>query len=115
MSAVVERADAELLLDRYLDEWAAWMRGGTGLGVHVSAIAAVSLGADFADMCQAMDRRVAAITNALIDDLPPAQRMALHHRYLQAVYRFRDYPGTLAAARGAVATGLRRRGVWMGA
>lgn len=111
----MRQADAtEMLLDRYLEEWAAWMRSGTALGVKVSAISAVSLGADFTDICQAMDRRVAAITNALIDDLPAAQRMALHRRYLNAVYRFPDYPGTLLAAREAVAAGLRRRGVWMG-
>ena len=40
-----------------------------------------------------------AIVDRCIDDLPvPAQRAAIHRRYLSSVYQMRDYPASLAAA-----------------
>lgn len=52
------------------------------------------------------------IVDRCIDDLPiPAQRAAIHRRYLSAVYRMRDYEHFLADAMAALVVAFRRKGI----
>ena len=46
-----------------------------------------------------------------IDELPPNQNAAIHHKYLHAVYRMRDFEKALADAHDALAIAFRRRNV----
>ncbi|HNK51737.1 MAG TPA: hypothetical protein PKX75_22255 [Nitrospira sp.] len=53
-----------------------------------------------------------AIVDRCIDDLPvPAQRAAIHRRYLSSVYQMRDYPASLAAAMALLLVAFRRKGI----
>lgn len=65
-------------------------------------------------MTEASDLRCAMITDAIINDLPPAQACAVTHRYLHNVYRFpRDnYPDMLELAKKTIGVGLAVRGVY---
>ena len=52
------------------------------------------------------------IADGCIDDLHvPAQRAAIHRRYLHAVYRMRDYEASLADALDTLAVSFRRKGI----
>ncbi len=52
------------------------------------------------------------IVDRCIDDLDePAQRAAIHHCYLHAVYRMRDYEGSLLRAHEELLVALPRKGV----
>lgn len=104
-------------LDMHLETWALWMRSeqpARGYPRKSCGFVGGGYNTDFDSMCEAADVRVAQIVNALVDGLEPIQRMALHRRYLRAVYRFKDYPERLLEARERVRIGLRKRGVWLG-
>jgi len=89
-------------LDWHLDNWASYMRtGGTrGLGAPTSACGFVGGGYnnDFDSMCLEADSRAAKAMDGLISSLTPAQQAAISHRYLHAVYRFRDLEAIFAEA-----------------
>lgn len=107
-------ATTEDRLEAILENWAQSMRSGTGVdGYNHESSGFVGGGymGDFDDMVQAADRRLAAATNTVIDDLTPVERCAIHHRYLRSLFRFRDYERTLIAAKENVRRGLKRRGV----
>jgi hypothetical protein len=67
---------------------------------------------DFDDMVLAADRRSAAIMDSLIQDLTPAQTCAVHHAWINAVYRFRDYDRTYEQATELLLLGMDRKGLW---
>ena len=62
----------------------------------------------FDDMCESVDAESARVLNTVIDDLPVVSRGALHHVWLQAVYRF---PRSTLEAEYLKATGLLRQGM----
>jgi len=107
------RADAVIGL---LQEWADWQNGyrvrlgyppksaGFGGGRTVTD---ESADADNA----AADRARCEIVDRCIDDLAPAYAAAIHHRYLAAVFRLRDYAETLAGAHVLLSDAFRRKGV----
>ena len=99
-------------LESFLLDWSRWMRSGeTVAGLPRASIGMSSGGASehFDDMIDRVDRHIASVTNTVIEDLPAAQQCALHHAYLHAVFRFRDYETTLTLAKGAVRLGLKLR------
>jgi hypothetical protein len=54
---------------------------------------------------------VCRVVDSCVDDLPPNQSAAIHHCYLSAVFRMRDYPQALADAHTTLFITLRRKGV----
>ena len=104
-------------LDMHLETWAAWMHSeqpARGYPRKSCGFVGGGYNTDFDTMVEAADMRVAQIVNALVDGLEPILRLALHRRYLHAVYRFKDYPERLLEARETIRMGLRKRGVWLG-
>ena len=104
-------------LELHLLNWATWMRHDIGVrGYPQKALGLATGGAseEFDHMLEDEEKRIARVTDTVINDLPPIQRCALHHCYLHAVFRFRDYTATLDAARDGVRAGLKRKGIWMG-
>ena len=101
-----------------LKEWADWSRGyrmrigyperspgfATGGGV-VTRDTSDEQADDAANQrCDIIDR--------CVDDLrEPAQRAAIHHCYLQAVFRMRDYDTSLLDAHAALDIAFRRKGI----
>ncbi len=107
----------EQLLDWHFDNWARWMRRGKdSKGYPGRACGCTSWGDAWDDdaVFDRMDAAKAACVNTLVNDLPPAQRAAICHRYLDAVYHFprRNYDQALASGRTAVAKGLQSRAMW---
>jgi hypothetical protein len=110
-----ERARADAVIG-LLEEWAAWQNGykvrlgyppksagfGGGRAVTDESSGADNAAADLA-RCEIVDR--------CIDDLADAFRAAIHHRYLAAVFRMRDYAGSLAEAHVLLSESFRRKGV----
>jgi hypothetical protein len=97
-----------------LEQWAEWQRGyrvRIGFPTRSCAMQSGGLGS-FDEMCdEAQSYRCRAV-DACIDDLSvPAQRAAIHRRYLSAVYRMRDYENALADAHVQLARAFRRKGI----
>lgn len=104
------------------ENWARWMRGDAlpeGLpvkasgGMHPYLIEA----GDSEVSYEKLDLWSAEATNAAIEGLESlAERAAIQHRYLHAVYRFPrgNYPMVLLDARAKVRESLVKRGVWLG-
>lgn len=115
-------------VERELLNWAAWMRNsgeGLGAGGASSGFIAGGFTSSFDDMVAAMERRTAEVTDVVIAELPAIQQAAIHHAYLNAVFRFGppDAPASykqaiferhLAAAKEGVKRGLKARHVWVG-
>lgn len=104
-------------LEWHLKNWSAWMNAdSTRLGYPSRAagfVAAVVTG-DFDAMVETADKRCARAVDALMKDLVPAERAAVAHHYLYAVFRFRgdclcEY---LRQAKGKIARGLVARGIY---
>lgn len=112
-------ADAPQKLDRldfYLSLWQTYMHTGSNTRGYPGRAAGFSAGGysqDFDDMVDSVDRRAAEATDAVIRGLPMDQQCALHHRYLAAVFRFRNYGRSLYFAREAVREGLKKRQIWV--
>ena len=92
-----------------LEDWARWQqaysvflgapRRSLGFDLGGSAVTAES-GEQNREVA---DRERCKIVDACVDSLEvPAQRAAIHRRYLSAVYRMRDYEQTLCAAHEAL-------------
>ena len=116
---VIERLD---VLEQLLVKWAAWMRTGGGVEGLPHASSLLSGGGGESEdnveiMIEADERRLAAVTDSVIGDISrasPAQGNAIHHTYLNAVYRFSErypYEQALADAMVALRAGLKRRNV----
>ena len=103
-------------LEWHLRNWRDWlMSGGYPQGAGGTMLNVGAEHADFDDMCQTLDRTLAATTDAVVHDLPPNEQCALHRAYLQAVYRFREpFATVLFRAKVRVAINLERKGVWLG-
>jgi hypothetical protein len=113
MMAHHDRKTADYYVDGYLDTWARLELTRKGLKDSMR-YGASSL--SFDDMCSISDGRIADITDAVINDLLPAERAAIHHYYLEAVYAFprEAFETVLVRAKVQVQAGLRRKGVWLG-
>lgn len=106
---------SEARLEFHFDNWRRWMRRDDVTdGAPHKAAGCVGGGYSqtFDDMADASDIRCARIVDALVNSLTPLERAAVYHRYLYAVFRFRDLEATIARARLRVAAWLVARGVY---
>lgn len=109
MEAARARADAVV---RILDEWAHWQKGyRMRLGYSPKSAGFQSGGSvadndpDYSGVDQARE-----IVDTCVDELPPDQRSAIHHHYLCAVYRMRNYEQSLLNAHEALLVLFVRKG-----
>lgn len=115
---IVMTGDQASAVDGILVEWADWSRGyrmrigypqksagfEPGGGVVTRESSDHQYDEVLNDRCRIVDQ--------CIDDLDvPAQRAAIHRRYLSAVYRIRDYAQMLDDAHEALLVAFRRKGV----
>ena len=102
-------------LDWHLLNWRDYMRTGStrGLGAPTSACGFVGGGYnnDFDSMCLEADSRAAKAMDGLISSLTAAQQAAVHHRYLTAVYRFRDFEQVFSEACARLEAWMPSRGL----
>lgn len=122
--SVIARAEKEQrklarLIDLLLD-WAEWMKRDRyveGYPDHSPVIGGSGL-KSFDDMCEAVDGATSEAIYACINDLSPAQSVAIHHRYLPS--RFRVPPAffrearVLAEAHENLMIKVQRKGVDLG-
>ena len=103
----------------HLDNWRRWMRSGK----EVDSLPGRSCGCSdggtsrsFDDMVEAEDRRCAKIVDAILDNLPPVQRIAIYmeRRIMGRVFEFKriTYHQALTEGKSALGRELARRGVW---
>lgn len=95
------RARAEAVIGILID-WARWQQGYAprlGYPPKSCGLQSGNQSASSDDWSAAEDRRRNEIVDRCIDDLEtPAHKAAIHHRYLAAVFRMRDYEDSLAEA-----------------
>lgn len=103
----------------HLENWRRWMHSGRAVEGHATQALGLSNGGaseSFDDMAEASDRRCAKAVNAVLDDLPHTQRIAVYMEQgiMGRVFRFArtTYHHELAAAKLAIGKGLAARGVW---
>lgn len=103
-------------IDWHLDNWARYMREHDVEELQCKILDVYqSANADFDAMCDAMERRCAVAMDALVSDLPLAEKVAVHHKHLSAVWRFNRPGATMESvyqsARENLSEGLRRKGI----
>ena len=108
-----ESADTRVEVN--LLNWARWMKTEVLTeGAPSEACGCIGGGysASFDDLVDAVDVQTAMVTDALIRDLTASQQAAIHHVYLHAVYRFRDFEKILESARRDLKLSLDARGIY---
>lgn len=98
-------------LDWHLENWTRWMKSG---GVSLGYARMYQVGRmDFEAMCHAVDRWAARVVDAAIDSLAPADRAAVYHRHLAAIFRFprESVDAVYRRARERLKIDLSRRGL----
>ena len=105
-------------LDFHLWNWANWHRSSVAATVRAlwypagASGMAVSHGSDFDGMVAEVDHRCAEAVESALDDCPTAERCAVHHVHLHAVYRPRiGLDAAYGSARLRLAAGLDERGI----
>ena len=104
------------IVDWHLRNWQRWMRV-TNLGLSYPSRSAglesggVSSADAFDLLCEDADEQAAVALNAIIDSLAPDETAAINHQYLHAVYRMRDFQGSLDRALAKVWRGMLARGI----
>lgn len=108
-------------VERLLRKWVTFMHGeAKPAGYPTKASGGVtgytSLDLDNVAAYENLDRVLAEKTDAVINGLTPIEQCAIHHRYLQAVYRFQreTFDVVLDRAKCKIEIGLRKRDVWLG-
>ena len=102
-------------LETYLWNWSRWMKSGQLEAWYPGQSTGMTGGGaseSFDSMCDREESKISRVVDTVIQDLPPVQSCALHHKYLNAVYRFRseaDLSHALALAKDAVRAGLKAR------
>ena len=99
----------------HLEDWAHWNRGyrmrlgysPKSAGFSSGGMVSEESGNDYSSVDQTRYEMI----DACVNDLPPDQSAAIHHRYLAAVFRMRDYAWSLANAHDALYIAFRRKGV----
>ncbi len=98
---------------RILQEWADWNRRYAprlGYSPKVAGFQTGGIVSDGEADYSAVDQARFEIVDTCVDELPPDQRAAIHHRYLCAVYRMRDYERSLLNAHDALQREFVRKG-----
>lgn len=106
-------------VDWHLENWRRWMRSGHEVNGHSGRSSGVSDGGTskgFDEMAEAEDRRCAKIVDAILDNLPPTQRIAIYveRGIMGRVFKFErvTYEKALQLGKAALGRELARRGVW---
>lgn len=93
----------------HLDNWRRWMRNPELRLEYPSKAAGFIAGGYYTrieDWEADCDRWCAETINTLIQSLSPAEEAAVHHRYLNAVYRFNREPHYIVLERAKVKLGI---------
>lgn len=101
---------SETRVTELLENWATYMHRPEGPR-GFSAAASCMGGFRTRQQGPKVDRDAALITGAVIDDLRPAHRAAVHNAHLGAVFRVRDQARMYSEARETIRAGLNRRGI----
>lgn len=116
MLAAEEQEHAYDRVDWHLSQWVKWMRKGRygkGYPTKTPGLSGGWATKTFEEMVESTDDRCAAITDAVIRDLSPAEQSAIHAVHLAAVYTLREPIHVVyERARERVRLGLEARGVW---
>ena len=111
---MTELSQVEAVIGILMD-WADWQRGeGNRLGYpsRSSGFQSGYVSSTFDEMCRVADIYRCKIVDTCIDDLEsPAQKAAIYHRYVFAVFRMRNYEDTLAEAHVELMQAFKRKGV----
>jgi hypothetical protein len=106
-------------IEFHLTNWARWQRSGQQVQGHARESTGLSSGGTskgFDEMVEAEDRRCAQIVDAILDNLPPVERIAIYieRRIMGRVFEFKrvTYYQALTAGKLALGRELSRRGVW---
>ena len=101
-------------LDWHLDNWARYQRGGGTKHLGCKTQSLFSSGSsDFDTMADRNEAKFAITMDTLVWDLPEIERIAVHHKHLQSVWRTNREPmeSVYARARLSLSAGLVRRGI----
>lgn len=103
----------------HLENWRKWMRSGQEVDAFPSRAIGCSDGGTskgFDEMVEAEDRRCAKIVDAILDNLPPTDRIAIYIELgiMGRVFTFvrKTYHQALTDGKAALGRELARRGVW---
>ena len=106
-------------IDWHLDNWRRWMRSGKEVDGFASRSSGMSDGGTskgFDEMAESEDRRCAKIVDAILDNLPAPQRIAIYveRGIMGRAFRFErvSYDQALELGKAALGRELARRGVW---
>jgi hypothetical protein len=106
-------------IEFHLDNWRRWMRSGREVDGHARQSQGLSDGGTskgFDEMAEAEDRRCAKVVDAILDNLPPVQRIAIYieRGIMGRVFTFVrvTYHQALTEGKAALGRELARRGVW---
>jgi len=107
----------EARLEWHLDNWRRYMRSDVAVDGFPGRSAGCLVGglsATFDELVDAADKRCAQAVDALMLGLAPAERAAISHIYLYAVFRFQrdNLDDLLLSGRFKVAKGLVSRGFY---
>lgn len=97
-----------------LTDWRDWMKGyssRTGYPKRSAGFQSGYVSSTFEDMCDEADAHRNRVVDTCIDDLPPNQNAAIYRCYLSAVYRLRDYEGSLTLAHESLLIMFRKKGL----
>lgn len=106
-------------IEWHLWNWSRWMDSGKAVDGHASRSSGCSDGGTskgFDEMVESEDRRCAKVVDAILDNLPPPQRIAIYVELgiMGQVFRFarQPYEKALELGKSALGRELSRRGVW---
>jgi len=112
---VAAQARADYVVN-ILTEWSEWMQrddSGGGYPAKSAGFGGYSTPGTFEDMCDHADALRMQTVDACVSDLPPNQNAAIYRQYLAAVFRMRDFEGSLVTAHESLERALRNKGmVW---
>lgn len=103
-------------LEWHLHNWAEYMRHPSHKLGYPSRSLCIANGGGISDdafdvMCEDMDMAHAITLDAMIDSLPANQSCAIHHKWLSAVYKLRDFDTAYFTALGNLMAMADRRGL----
>lgn len=103
----------------HLENWRRWMRSGQEVDGYAHQSSGCSDGGTskgFDEMVETEDRRCAKVVDAILDNLPPADRIAIYTEkgIVGRVFTFarKTYQQALLDGKAALGRELARRGVW---
>lgn len=106
-------------IEFHLTNWARWQNSGQAVQGHQGKSTGLSSGGTskgFDEMVEAEDRRCAQIVDAILDNLPPVERIAIYieRKIMGRVFEFKrvTYFQALQGGKAALGRELTRRGVW---